>query len=406
MNVFRKDFKMLSTTMNNYPLIYFDNAATTLKPECVVNSVVNYYNCCSVNVHRGDYSLSNDISNQYENVRSKVANFINASTNEVIFSSGASLSLNMVALGYGRYFLKKDDVILTCEAEHASSILPWFNVAKETEAIIEYLKMDNSGRIDLEASKSLFNHRLKVVVIAQSSNVLGYINPIKEICKLAHSVGAIVVVDAAQSIAHLPVDVRDLDVDFLCFSAHKIFGPTGVGVLYGKEKLLDKMKPLLYGGGSNSRFDMCGNVALKKAPAKFESGTPNIEGVLGFGSALDYINYVGFSKIMEIEHELKEYLLSQLLPLKHIKIYNPDCDSPVVVFNVDGIFAQDVAHYLSQYGICVRAGNHCAKMLLDLLGTNETCRLSLSFYNTKEEIDFFIEIIKDITLEKTVMMYV
>lgn len=402
----RQDFKMLSTKMNDYPLIYFDNAATTLKPECVVETVLDYYHNCSVNVHRGDYSLSNLISNRYEEVRQKVAKFINAENNEIVFSSGASLSLNMIALGYGRYFLKEGDIILSCEAEHASSILPWFNVAKETGAIIEYLKMDENGRIDLNACDSLFSEKVKVVVIAQSSNVLGYINPVEKICELAHKVGAIVVMDAAQSVAHLEIDVKKLDVDFLAFSAHKILGPTGVGILYGKESLLNKMKPLLYGGGSNARFDMCGNIALKKAPAKFESGTPNIEGVLGFGSALDYISKIGFKNIIEYENELKEYLMSRLIQLDNLTIYNPNCDLPVVIFNVNGIFAQDVACYLSQYGICVRAGNHCAKMLLDILGTNETCRLSLSFYNTKEEIDFFIDIIKDITLEKTIMMYV
>lgn len=398
-NEFRNDFPFLS----NYPdLIYFDNAATTLKPKSVINAVNYYYEHQSVNIHRGDYSLSIEVSNAYDQVREKVAKFIGCDSKEVVFTSGASESLNLVASQFGQLTLNKGDVILTTEAEHASSILPWFHIAKLTGAIIEYIPMDDQGQMSLDDIQNAVHDKVKVVVIAHVSNVLGYINPIQKICEMAHNIGAKVVVDGAQSVAHMPINVRELDCDFFCFSAHKMCGPTGVGVLYGKYDLLQKMSPLYYGGGSNARFNTCGDVLLKQAPHKFESGTANIEGVLGFGAAIDYLTSIGMDKIAEIEHELHQYLKNRLKEIENLIFYNPNADSAICAFNIEGIFAQDVAAYLSSENICVRAGNHCAKILLEVLNTNETLRASLYFYNTKAEIDRFIEVLKGVTLEKTI----
>lgn len=401
----RQDFPILTRTMEDKPLIYFDNAATTFKPQVVIDAVTNYYLNESVNIHRGDYALSHDVSNHFDEVRRKVARFINASEKEIIFTSGASEALNIVAMGYGMKYLKKGDVILTTEAEHASNILPWFNVAKKTGAIVEYIPMDEQGRLTIEDVQSVMSERVKVIVIAHVSNVLGYINPMKEISQLAHEYGAIVVCDGAQSVAHMPIDVIDLDVDFFGFSAHKMCGPTGVGVLYGKYELLEMSDPLLYGGGSNARFNTCGDVTLKHSPDKFESGTRNIEGVLGLGAAIDYLNEIGMENVARVENELHEYLMKQLIELDNLIIYNPQADTAITAFNVKDIFAQDVAAYLSTFGIACRAGNHCAKILLEVLGTNETLRCSLYFYNTKEEIDAFVNVLKEITLEKTIDMY-
>ena len=401
----RQDFPVLKRMMEDKPLIYFDNAATTFKPQAVIDAVTNYYVNESVNIHRGDYALSHDVSNHFDNVRKQVADFIGASQKEIVFTSGASEALNIVANGYGMKYLKEGDVILTTEAEHASNILPWFNVAKKTGAIVEYIPMDSEGRLTIEDVQSVLHNRVKVIVIAHVSNVLGYVNPMKEISQLAHEIGAIVVCDGAQSVAHMPIYVKDLDVDFFGFSAHKMCGPTGVGVLYGKYELLEMSDPLLYGGGSNARFNTCGDVLLKHSPDKYESGTRNIEGVLGFGAAIEYLDSIGMEKIAEIERELHQYLMSKLKELDNLIIYNPEADTAITAFNVKGIFAQDVAAYLSTFGIACRAGNHCAKILLEVLGTNETLRCSLYFYNTKEEIDTFVDVLKDITLEKTIDMY-
>lgn len=401
----RQDFPILKTKMEDKPLIYFDNAATTFKPTSVIDAVTNYYLNESVNIHRGDYKLSHDVSNHFEEVRNKVAQFIGANQNEIIFTSGASESLNLVAMGYGMKTLKAGDVILTTEAEHASNILPWFNVAKKTGARIEYIPMNQYGQLTIDDVKAVMTKQVKIILIAHVSNVLGYINPIQEIAELAHQHGAIVVCDGAQSVAHMPIDVKQMGVDFFGFSAHKMLGPTGVGVLYGRYDLLEMSDPLLYGGGSNARFNTCGDVILKHAPAKFESGTRNIEGVMGFGAALDYLNQLGMDHIAAYEKELHDYLMEKLSKLDNLIIYNPNADTAITAFNVKGIFAQDVAAYLSKFGIAVRAGNHCAKILLEVLGTNETLRCSLYFYNTKEEIDTFVNVLKEITLEKTIDMY-
>lgn len=398
----RNEFPMLKK--NN--LVYFDNAATTFKPYKVINAVMDYYENCSVNVHRGDYDLSFQVSNQFDQAREAVAKFLNATSKEIVFTSGASSSLNLVAYGYGQKYLKEGDVILSTEAEHASNILPWFKVSEVTKAKIEYVSLNEEGILSIENFKKAMHDKVKVVTLAQVSNVLGHKVPMKEICKIAHSYGAVVVVDGAQSVPHLKMDVQDLDIDFLAFSAHKMCGPTGVGVLYGKYDLLQATDPFLLGGGSNARFDICGNILLKNAPYKFEAGTPAIEGVLGLKAAVEYLMDIGMEHIEEYEKELNQYFVEKLRPLEHVVIYNPSGTCGIVTFNVKGIFAQDVASYLSSKGFAIRAGNHCAKILIDVIQASETLRASVYFYNTKEEIDAFIQVLSEITLEKCIAVVI
>lgn len=402
----RNDFPMLvKADKSDKPIAYFDNAATTFKPQSVVDAVVHYYTDESVNIHRGDYDLSYQVSDEYEQSRKAVARFIHADPNEVIFTSGASASLNLVAYGWGQKFLKKGDVILSSEAEHASNILPWFKAAEETGATIEYIELTDEGELTLDNFKKAMHDKVKVVAVAHITNVLGFIAPIKEMAKIAHDYGALISVDGAQSVPHIKTDVKDWDIDFLSFSSHKMIGPTGVGVLYGKYELLEKMDPFMLGGGSNARFDICGNILLKNPPYKFEAGTPAIEAVLGLRAAVEYLESVGMDTIESVEHELRVYLVHELQKLPHVIVYNPHAATGIVTINVEGIFAQDTALYLNSKGIAVRAGNHCAKILVDVLKTSETVRISLEFYNTKEEVDRCIEALKTITLEQCIDLY-
>lgn len=392
-NKIRKDFPMLKNkSSKGYDIVYFDNAATTFKPQVMIDAVVDYYTKYSVNAHRGDYELSFQVDEQYESTRDVVADFIGASRKEIVFTSGASESLNLIAYGYGKAKLKKGDIVLSSEAEHASNILPWMKACEDTQATLDYIPLDEMGRISIEAFRSKMSDKVKVVTLAQVTNVLGYLVPIKKICEIAHEYGAIVVVDGAQSIPHMPIDVKDLDCDFFAFSAHKLCGPTGIGVMYGKYDLLQEMNPFMLGGGSNARFDMCGNIMLKDAPYKYESGTPAIEAVLGMKAAIEYLKKIGMQKIHEYEISLKEYMLSKLKELDNVVIYNDHNDSGIVTFNIKDVFSQDAATYFSDYGISLRSGQHCAKLLMDKLNTSSTLRASLYFYNTKEEVDYFIEI--------------
>lgn len=395
----RKDFPMIQ----NNKSIYFDSAATSFKPQCVIDKVVKYYTHENSNIHRGDYEISYQVSKEYEEVRELTAKFLNAKdSNEIVFTNGASSSLNLVAYGYGQKFLKEGDIILSTEAEHASNILPWFKVSEVTKAKIEYIPLNEDGSFDIDKFKTLMNDKVKVVTLAHVSNVLGYIMPMKEICEIAHEYGAVVVCDGAQSVPHIKTDVQDLDVDFLCFSSHKMLGPSGVGVLYGKYELLDKMDPFMLGGGANARFDICGNILLKNPPFKFEAGTPCVEGVLGFGEALKYLMNLGMENVEEYDKYLHDYLLNRMLELDNVEVYNTKSKTSIVTFNVKGIFAQDVAAYLNSKGIATRSGNHCAKILLNVIGVSETIRASLYLYNTKEEVDYFVDVLKDVTLEKCI----
>lgn len=398
----RQDFPMLQ---KKNPIIFFDSSSTTLKPYAVIEAVNDYYLNESVNAFRGDYDLAANVSRKYEEGRKKIAEFINADAQECVFTSGASASLNLVAYGYGRKFLNEDDVVLTSEVEHASSILPWMEAARLKKAKVEYIPLDSKGRITLENIKKVMHKRVKVLVIAQVSNVLGYINDIKSICAYAHQHNVIVVVDGAQSVAHMQVDVKELDCDFFAFSGHKMLGPTGIGVLYGKYELLNQLDTLEYGGGSNTRFDLCGNIKLKEAPYRFETGTPAIEAVYGLKAAVEYLQKIGLPKIEQYESTLRAYFIQQLKTLDNVVIYNENAETGIITFNIKNVFAQDAASYFNNHNIAVRSGQHCAKLLMEFLKEPATLRASIYFYNTKEEIDKFVEVCKNIDLASTIDIF-
>ncbi len=401
-NEIRKDFPMFA---NDPDLIYLDNAATTFKPQSVIEAVMHVYTHMTSNIHRGDYDLSHKMSKAYDQTRSHVASFLNAEEDEIIFTSGASASLNIAAYGYGIKNLHKGDVILSTEAEHASGILPWFKVSEMSGAAIEYVPLSEKGELTVENFKKAMNENVKVVAIAYVSNVLGYINPIREITEIAHEYGAVVFLDAAQAVPHMKVDVKELDVDFMAFSGHKMLAPSGIGILYGKREVLKKTEPFMMGGGSNARFDMCGNLLMREIPYKFESGTPAIEATVGLDAAITYLEKVGMDEIRQREAELKRYAIERLSKLENVILYNPDAESGIITFNIKGVFAQDAAGYLNSKHIAVRTGLHCAKMLVDVLKTSDTIRASLYFYNTKEEIDRFVQACSEITLEKCVDIF-
>ena len=387
----REDFPML---FNN--IIYFDNGATTFKPKQVLKKISDYYTEYTANAHRGDYHISLKVDTEYELARNIVQEFINAKDrSEIVFTSGSTESLNYIATGFFGNYLEAGDEILITKAEHASNVLPWFRLAKQLDVLVNFIDLDDNHYVTVDNVLKAITPRTKVISLAQITNVIGDIRPIKEICKIAHERGIFVVVDAAQSAPHIKIDVQDLDCDFLAFSGHKLCGPTGVGVLYGKKELLENMEPVNLGGGMNESFDTVNDVYLKSLPTRLEAGTPNIEGVLGLGEAINYLNSIGMDKIHEYEMTLRKYLIEKLIDIKHIDIINMEADSGIVAFNVDGVFSQDVAVYLDKYNICLRAGNHCAKILKDEVGVKNTCRISLYFYNTYEEIDRLVELLKD-----------
>ena len=387
----REDFPLLKEE-----IIYFDNGATSLKPKCVIDKMVDYYTNYPANAHRGDYDLSYKVDREYESTRELVKDFINAQyLEEIVFTSGATESLNMITNGFFANLLEPGDEVLITTSEHASNVLPWFNLANKKGIKISYIPLDNNYYVTIDNLKRVIKPETKVISIAGITNVIGDIRPIKEICKLAHENNIFVVVDGAQMVPHMKVDVQDLDVDFLAFSAHKMCGPTGVGVLYGKKELLEHLEPIILGGGMNESFDNPSEVILSELPTRLEAGTRNIAGVIGFGEAIKYLNKIGMDNIHKQEISLRKYLIDKLLPLKYIDIINIESDSGIVTFNVSGVFSQDVAYYLNKYNICVRAGNHCAKILKSSVGVNNTVRVSLYFYNTFEEIDSLVELLSD-----------
>jgi len=393
-NKIRNDFPMLKQTMEGEPLVYFDNGATTLKPQVVIDSIVDYYSNYSASAHRGDYSISYRVDVTYEKTREKVRNFINASKKEeIVYTSGATESLNLAANGFFKHILKKDDEIILNYAEHASNVLPWYKLSEEIGISVKFVKLDDH-KLNLEKIKEVVTEKTKLITFAQVSNVLGYVLPAKEICDYAKENNIFSLVDGSQSIPHLSIDVQDMGCDFFAFSAHKMCGPTGVGVLYGKHNLLKEMSAYKMGGGMNARFDDQGNVSYKKPPYIFEAGTPNIAGVIGFGAAIDYLETIGMDNIHQYEMELKKYAMDKISKLDNVVVYNGDSESAIITFNLIDIFAQDTASHLNRYGIAVRAGHHCAKVLHNDIKTTVTCRASLYFYNTFEEIDKFVEALK------------
>lgn len=387
----REDFPML-----NEKIYYFDNGATTLKPKSVIDSMTDYYEHYSANAHRGDYDVSFKVDQAYEGVREKVKTFINADkVSEIIFTSGATASLNMIIDGFFKYQLKDGDEVLITKAEHASLALPWFVLSKKIGITVKYIDLNDNLEVTFENVKKAITTKTKVIALAHITNVIGDIRPIKEISAYAHEHGIYMVVDGAQSVPHIRVDVKDLNIDFLAFSAHKMLGPTGVGVLYGKYDLLNKLKPLFVGGGMNTYFTGLTEYELKELPQRLEAGTPNIAGVIGMGAAIDYINAIGIDKISEHDQDLKKYAVSKLSELDNVDIYNPKTQGGIIAFNVKHVFSQDTAVYLNKHKICVRAGNHCAKLLRESLGINNTCRLSFYLYNTKEEVDFLVSTLRN-----------
>ncbi|MCX5775058.1 MAG: SufS family cysteine desulfurase [Firmicutes bacterium] len=391
----RSDFPMLNgKVMQGHPLVYLDNAATTFKPKVVLNAIEAYYNDYTANAHRGDYDLTHTVDVKFDEARETVADFIHAEKEEIVFTSGTSMSLNMVAYGYGAKYLKKGDEILLTQAEHASNVLPWFKVAEMTGAKIGYIPLDKEGRLTVESLKKTITAKTKVVAVAHVTNVLGFTVDIKALAKVVHEFGAIIVVDGAQSVPHLKTDVKDLDCDFLAFSGHKMCGPTGIGVLYGKYALLQKTDPFMTGGGMNARFDMCGEVSYLQPPFKFEAGTQNIEGVLGLAAAIKYLQGIGLDAVAAHEHELRAYAISEMKKLDNVILYNEKAEAGIITFNLKGVFGQDAATYFNSRGVAVRSGNHCAKILLTFLNTSNTLRASLYLYTSKEDVDALIEACK------------
>lgn len=383
----REDFLLLKKG-----IIYFDNGATTLKPKVLPDAINDYYNNYSANAHRGDYDISLQVDNMYENTRKLVKEYINArSEKEIIFTSGSTDSINKIVFGYFRNILKENDEVLLNKSEHASNVLPWFELADELKLKIKFIDLDENYEITLDNIEKLITPKTKVISIAHITNVVGDIRDIKNITSLAHKNDIMVLLDAAQSIGHMKTDVQDLDVDFLTFSAHKMYGPTGVGVLYGKEEVLKNIRPIIFGGGMNSSFGSDLTRIYDELPELLEAGTPNIAGVIGFGKVIEYINKIGLDKIQKHELELKNYALEKLKQNKNIIIYNEHSKGSIITINYKDIFAQDLAIYLNKYKICVRAGNHCTKILKDELKIKNTVRISFAMYNTKEEIDKLVD---------------
>lgn len=390
-NKIRNDFPVFRENNN---LAYLDSAAMALKPDCVIKAVDDYYSKLGVNVHRGVYRLSYEATDKYEEARTTIAKFLNCAFEEVVFTRGSSASLNLVASSYGLNFLKPGDEVITSELEHHSSHMPWFNVCEKTGAKLKYVELDSDNRITVENFKKVLTKNTKVVALTYVSNVMGYVTPIKEIIKLAHEVGAIVTVDGAQAVPHMKVDVKDLDCDFLSFSGHKLCGPTGIGVLYGKKDLLEKMPPIEFGG------DMADTVLLdsqtyKAAPYKFETGTPIIAGAIGLAEACKYIESIGFDNIVNQERNLRKKAVNELKKIEGVIIYNESCETGVIAFNLDGIHPHDAASVFDNNDVCIRAGHHCAQLITKKLGTIGTIRASFYFYNREEDIDKFIKAVKE-----------
>ncbi len=387
----RGDFPVLR---ENSELVYLDNAASTLKPDCVIKEINNYYEKLGVNVHRGVYKLSYLATDAYEEARSKVANFINSSFDEIIFTRGASSALNLVAASYGMTYIKEDDEIITSELEHHSNSMPWLNLCNKVKAKLKYIPLNDEGRITVENFKSVLTNKTKIVAVTYVSNVMGYITPLAEIIKLAHEVGAIVVVDAAQAIPHMNVDVKKLDCDFLAFSGHKLCGPTGIGVLYGKEKLLNKMPPIEFGGDMANDVNLF-DMTYKDPPYRFETGTPIIAGAIGLGKAVEYIESIGLDEIAKYEYYLKQKAIEGLKKIPNIEIYNETAETGIITFNIKGVHPHDAASVFDKNDVCIRAGHHCAQLITKWLKTVGTLRASFYFYNTIDDVNKFVESVKE-----------
>ncbi len=391
------NFKDEFPILQERKISYLDSGATTQKPQCVIDAIESYYKECNANPHRGAYSLSIEATEKYESTREKIAKFINArNREEIIFSKNATESLNLIAYSYGLDNLKKDDEVVLSIMEHHSNLVPWQYVTKKTNSKLKFMYINKDYELSKEEIESKITDKTKVVGITHVSNVLGTINNVKEIIKYAHKKGAVVIVDASQSIPHMKIDVQDLDADFLVFSGHKMFAPLGIGVLYGKKELLNKMTPFLM-GGDMIEYVYEQNTTFAPLPNKFEAGTQNVEGVIGLGAAIDYIEKIGYKEIQNVEEAITKYAVNELSKLDFLELYiTPHLEnhSSVISFNIKGVHPHDVASILDSNGVCVRSGNHCAQPLLRYLGMDSTCRASFSIYNTKEDVDNLVEALK------------
>lgn len=387
----RKDFPILKTVVNDKPLIYFDNGATSQKPLDVIHAIEQYYNSENANVHRGVYFLSQRATDLYDGSRQKITTFIGAKQSEtVLFTSGTTESINLVAQTWGRQNLSSGDEVLISGMEHHSNIVPWQMICEEKGALVKVIPLNDDGSLNMEVFEERLNSKTKMVAIAHISNTLGVVNPIENIIGKAHAVGSKVLIDGAQAVPHIPVDVESLDCDFYAFSGHKMFAPTGIGILYGKRDLLEDMPPYKGGGDMIDRVSFEGTT-YAQLPFKFEAGTPNIAGVIGMGAAIDYLNKLDWKDIIEYEDELLNYVTKELLKIEGLRIYGTtDIKIPVISFLIDKIHPYDIGTLLDQMGIAVRTGHHCTQPLMDRYCISGTVRVSLSFYNTKEEIDVFI----------------
>ena len=395
----RKDFPILNRKVNGQNFVYFDNAATSQKPLQVIDSISDYYKRYNSNIHRGVHTVSQEATDAYEGARIKIQKHFNIKkSKEIIFTSGTTHSINLVASGFSEILNEKDEIIIS-GLEHHSNIVPWQMMAKKNGAQIKVIPINEDGELNFNFYENLLNKNTKLVFVNHVSNALGTINPISQIIKCAHKVGAAVLIDGAQASAHIKCDLQDLDVDFYTTSAHKLCGPTGIGMLYGKEKLLEKLPPYQGGGEmiSEVTFD---KTTYAEIPQKFEAGTPNVSGAIGFGVALDYLNSIGYDNINSYEKELLEYAENKLKSITGIKFYGISKNkTSVISFNIDGIHAYDIGALLDKFGIAVRTGQHCAQPIMDYFEIPGTVRVSLSFYNTKKEVDSLCE-----SLEKVISM--
>lgn len=390
----KNDFPILTQIVNDEPLVYLDNAATTQKPTAVLAALETYYREANANVHRGVHTLAERATTQYETAREKVQHFIHANESaEVLFTRGTTTSLNWVAKSYGEANVQQGDEILISVMEHHSNLIPWQQLAKKTGAALKYIELTEEGLLDMESFHAQLSEKTKIVALAHVSNVLGVVNPIQEIARLAHARGAVLVVDGAQAVPHMPVDVQELDADFYALSGHKMVGPTGIGVLYGKRSLLEQMEPVEFGGEMIAMVDEQDST-WKELPWKFEAGTPNIAGVIGLGAAIDYLSTVGLTSIHEHEKDLMAYLWPKLTSIPGLTIYGPKDTAKrtgIVTFNLDGLHPHDVATAMDMEGVAIRAGHHCAQPLMRRLSADSTARASFYLYNTTADVDKFIE---------------
>lgn len=386
----REDFPMLESGV-----IYFDNGATTLKPKSVVDAMNKYYLEHTSNIHRGDYDAAIKTNELYDNVRNIVGEFINCDPTTCIFTSGTTMSLNMVVFGYMKKHLKKGDEVLLNKAEHASNVLPWIKLSEEIGIVVKYVPLDDDYELTFDNIVKSVTEKTKVISLAHISNVVGDVRDIKSIGEFCHKNNILFNVDGAQSIPHIKMDFKNSNIDFLSFSGHKMCGPTGVGVLVGKRELLEEMEPIIFGGGMNSYFEEDNSYELKTVPTKFEAGTTAIAEVIGLGATIKYLMGIGMDKIHEYEILLKNYFLEAVKNIPNLIIYNKNSDSGIIALNIDGVFAQDTSVYLNHYKIAVRAGNHCAKMLKDEIKIKNTVRVSMYFYNNYEDIDKLVEALKN-----------